>query len=161
MGPLTRYVKAGIGLQAELKAAKEERKMASNGHASQANGGEEDDGHESSDDDEHFGGGKTGEDDLADEPPPYSEDELKELSTLLPPKASPGGFSSKLSCPVIIPQRRPGTKNRGFARAYAPAMADCGIDQETFLTFLKNFHKSSQVKQSGALEPILKLISER
>lgn len=49
-----------------------------------------------------------------------------------------------LPCPVIIPQRRPRKKARGFVRAYAPVLEDCGIDQKTFLKFLKNFHKSSQ-----------------
>ncbi|KAK0315033.1 hypothetical protein LTR91_009677 [Friedmanniomyces endolithicus] len=46
--------------------------------------------------------------------------------------------------PVIIPQRRPRNKTRGFVRAYAPVLADSGIDQATFLSFLDNFHKSSQ-----------------
>ncbi|KAK5674241.1 hypothetical protein LTS10_012978 [Elasticomyces elasticus] len=49
-----------------------------------------------------------------------------------------------LPLPVVIPQRRPRNKARGFVRAYAPVMADSGIDQATFLSFLDNFHKSSQ-----------------
>ncbi|KAK4508180.1 hypothetical protein PRZ48_001918 [Zasmidium cellare] len=49
-----------------------------------------------------------------------------------------------LPCPVVIPQRRPRKKARGFVRAYAPVLGDCGIDQDTFLKFLKNFYKSSQ-----------------
>lgn len=50
-----------------------------------------------------------------------------------------------LPCPVIIPQRRPRNKTRGFVRAYAPLLGECsGIDQETFLSFLENFYKSSQ-----------------
>ncbi|TKA63503.1 hypothetical protein B0A55_11222 [Friedmanniomyces simplex] len=49
-----------------------------------------------------------------------------------------------LPLPVIIPQRRPRKKARGFVRAYAPALADSGIDQATFLSFLDNFYKSSQ-----------------
>ena len=53
----------------------------------------------------------------------------------------------QLPCPVIIPQRRPRTKSRGFVRAYAPVLADCGIDQDTFLEFLKTFHKASQVNK--------------
>lgn len=51
---------------------------------------------------------------------------------------------AQLPCPVIIPQRRPRDKKRGFVRAYAPVLADCGIDQATFLDFLKSFHKASQ-----------------
>jgi hypothetical protein len=49
-----------------------------------------------------------------------------------------------LPLPVIIPQRRPRNKSRGFVRAYAPVLEDVGIPQETFLKFLKNFHKASQ-----------------
>lgn len=50
----------------------------------------------------------------------------------------------KLPCPVIIPQRRPRDKKRGFVRAYAPVLEDCGIDQATFLDFLKTFHTASK-----------------
>lgn len=50
----------------------------------------------------------------------------------------------KLPLPVILPQRRPRIKSRGFVRAYSPVLQDVGIDQQTFLRFLKNFHASSQ-----------------
>lgn len=50
----------------------------------------------------------------------------------------------RLHCPVVLPQRRPGEKGRGFVRAYAPVLADCGVDQDTFLRFLDNFDKSSK-----------------
>ncbi|KAK8123139.1 hypothetical protein PG984_011809 [Apiospora sp. TS-2023a] len=45
---------------------------------------------------------------------------------------SPG----RLSHVVIIPQRRPKTRERGFIRAYAPDLHHCGIDQATFLSFI-------------------------
>ncbi|KAJ5781998.1 uncharacterized protein N7518_010481 [Penicillium psychrosexuale] len=57
-----------------------------------------------------------------------------------PPPAQP----QRLPCPVIIPQRRPGAKKRGFVRAYAPVLADCGISQDVFLKFISDFHKASQ-----------------
>ncbi|RLL93202.1 hypothetical protein CFD26_100616 [Aspergillus turcosus] len=57
-----------------------------------------------------------------------------------PPPAQP----QRLPCPVIIPQRRPGAKRRGFVRAYAPVLADCGISQDVFLKFISDFHKASQ-----------------
>lgn len=60
-----------------------------------------------------------------------------------PPPYTP--TEGRLPCPVIIPQRRPKDKSRGFVRAYAPVLSDCGIDQVTFLDFLKSFHKASQV----------------
>ncbi|TAQ87812.1 hypothetical protein B7494_g3838 [Chlorociboria aeruginascens] len=50
----------------------------------------------------------------------------------------------RLPCPVILPQRRPRDHTRGFVRAYAPVLEDCGIDQDTFLSFLKSFHQASQ-----------------
>lgn len=49
-----------------------------------------------------------------------------------------------LPLPVIIPQRRPRNKSRGFVRAYSPVLQTVGIDQATFLHFLKTFHSSSQ-----------------
>ena len=51
----------------------------------------------------------------------------------------------RLQCPVIIPQRRPEDKSRGWVRAYAPALMNCGIDQYTFLNFLDAFNESSKV----------------
>ncbi|KAL6252929.1 hypothetical protein RBB50_000648 [Rhinocladiella similis] len=50
-----------------------------------------------------------------------------------------------LPCPVILPQRRPKDKSRGFIRAYPPLLGECaGIDQATFLDFLKDFDRSSR-----------------
>ncbi|KAI9792651.1 MAG: hypothetical protein M1835_007712 [Candelina submexicana] len=49
---------------------------------------------------------------------------------------------AELPCPVILPQRRPENKARGFVRAYAPVLSDCGIDQATFLDFLDSFDKA-------------------
>ncbi len=56
--------------------------------------------------------------------------------------------------PVILPQRRPKQKSRGFVRAYAPLLGECaGIDQATFVDFLETFDKSSQAS------PALKVIN--
>lgn len=52
--------------------------------------------------------------------------------------------TNPLQRPVIIPQRRPGARNRGFIHAYAPDLAEKGISQETFLSFIQNFHLASQ-----------------
>lgn len=52
--------------------------------------------------------------------------------------------TGKLSQPVILPQRRPKTRKRGFIRAYAPALNDTGITQDMFLEFLETFHSSTQ-----------------
>ncbi|KAJ6107490.1 hypothetical protein N7523_008813 [Penicillium sp. IBT 18751x] len=49
-----------------------------------------------------------------------------------------------IPCPVILPQRRPRKKDRGFVRAYAPVLQDCGIGQDVFLRFLADWEKSSK-----------------
>jgi hypothetical protein len=59
-----------------------------------------------------------------------------------PPAMVAGG---PLPCPVILPQRRPGAKGRGFVRAYAPVLAQAGIDQDTFLGFLNGWDDASKV----------------
>lgn len=60
---------------------------------------------------------------------------------------------TQLPLPVIIPQRRPKNRSRGFIRAYAPVLENCGIDQSTWLDFLETFQKSS------AASPWLKTIN--
>ncbi|MCJ1380685.1 hypothetical protein MMC17_003793 [Xylographa soralifera] len=59
-----------------------------------------------------------------------------------PPPAELGSY--ELPCPVILPQRRPRDKSRGFVRAYAPVLSDCGIDEVTFMQFLEAFHQASK-----------------
>ena len=50
-----------------------------------------------------------------------------------------------LPAPVLLPQRRPKNKERGFVRAYAPLLGECsGIDQQTFMDFLQSFDKASK-----------------
>lgn len=51
----------------------------------------------------------------------------------------------RLPCPVIVPQRRPRSKDRGFVRAYAPVLDGCGVDQATFLKFHDDFVTASKV----------------
>ncbi|KAI0161949.1 hypothetical protein GGR52DRAFT_146861 [Hypoxylon sp. FL1284] len=50
---------------------------------------------------------------------------------------------AKLLYPVILPQRRPKNRERGFIRAYAPDLMRCGIDQTTFMAFLDGFDKAT------------------
>lgn len=51
---------------------------------------------------------------------------------------------TRIPYPVVIPQRRPGTKARGFARAYPPDLEGLGVDQDTFMKFLQNFEDAQQ-----------------
>jgi hypothetical protein len=55
----------------------------------------------------------------------------------------------KLPCPVIVPQRRPRNKERGFVRAYAPVLEQCGISQDLFLKFLDDWAVASKVSDSA------------
>jgi hypothetical protein len=64
---------------------------------------------------------------------------LQAHQTITPTQSRTG----RLSQPVILPQRRPKGRTRGFIRAYAPALMECGIDQATWLDFLESFQKSS------------------
>ncbi|KUJ19487.1 uncharacterized protein LY89DRAFT_642557 [Mollisia scopiformis] len=51
--------------------------------------------------------------------------------------------TTKLSLPVIVPQRRPRDRTRGFIRAYAPVLSEVGIDQAAFIDFLETFNQAS------------------
>lgn len=72
------------------------------------------------------------------------EPDIKNLTDAFLRKHPPPAYAprAQLPCPVILPQRRPRDKKRGFVRAYAPVLEDCGIDQATFLEFLKTFQLS-------------------
>ena len=95
-------------------------------------------------------------DDAAEEHIPYTptgeepEQDANQITdafmrTHPPPAYSPSEQAiGKLPCPVILPQRRPRDKKRGFVRAYAPVLEDCGIDQATFLDFLATFSAASK-----------------
>ncbi|PYI00304.1 hypothetical protein BO78DRAFT_330356, partial [Aspergillus sclerotiicarbonarius CBS 121057] len=51
-----------------------------------------------------------------------------------------------LPYPVVLPQRRPKTRSRGFIRAYAPILSSFGITEPMFLDFLSTANKSCQAK---------------
>jgi hypothetical protein len=58
----------------------------------------------------------------------------------------PPQYPPRLNYPVIIPQRRQGKEDRGFIRAYAPALNNSGIGQTTFLEFLEHWQTASKVR---------------
>ncbi|KAH7409331.1 hypothetical protein BKA64DRAFT_742453 [Cadophora sp. MPI-SDFR-AT-0126] len=58
----------------------------------------------------------------------------------------------KLPLPVILPQKRPKDRSRGFVKAYAPVLKHSGIDQATFLDFLETFEQG--IRASPWLEAI-------
>ncbi|KAL5334905.1 hypothetical protein BJX70DRAFT_391056 [Aspergillus crustosus] len=72
-------------------------------------------------------------------------DQLTEqfMQDVSPPAYTPSS-APQLPYPVILPQRRPKDKKRGFIRAYAPVLEDFGIDQAMFLDFLETSNKACQ-----------------
>ncbi|KAJ5226162.1 hypothetical protein N7468_007387 [Penicillium chermesinum] len=66
---------------------------------------------------------------------------VQRLVQMAGPPPQPSG---RIPCPVIIPQRRPGKKDRGFVRAYAPVLDNCGISQDVFIQFISDFDKASK-----------------
>ncbi|PTB65869.1 hypothetical protein BBK36DRAFT_1169561 [Trichoderma citrinoviride] len=48
-----------------------------------------------------------------------------------------------LPMPVILPQRRPGERARGFIHAYAPLLQDVGIDEATFFDFIEQLNMAT------------------
>jgi hypothetical protein len=74
------------------------------------------------------------------------QDEAKLIREVLSKAGPVPARRVKLPVPVVVPQRRPRSKNRGFVHAYAPVLAEHGIDQDAFLTFTKNFSKAAQVR---------------
>lgn len=76
-------------------------------------------------------------------PPPYQYH-----SPLLEPEVASNDADKNqpvlLREPVVIPQRRPGSKERGFIRAYAPCLEERGIGQEAFLNFLSECNQALQ-----------------
>ena len=84
--------------------------------------------------------GKTCEKYSIDAPGELEDTFLRSFAS--PKKAMPPS-SGKLALPVVLPQRRPKDRSRGFIRAYAPVLENCGIDQGTWLAFLDAFQRSS------------------
>jgi len=71
----------------------------------------------------------------------------------LPTLSPPGPNNYHLPGPVVIPQRRPGSKDRGFIQAYAPSLAYFGIDQDEFINFLNATNKAFRAsKWLGAIQ---------
>ncbi|KAI1611855.1 hypothetical protein EDD36DRAFT_419726 [Exophiala viscosa] len=128
-GPISIAVTGLIGITTEAIAAHKEKK---NGHA--ANNGDDDD-------EEHAWMC----DDVQDQLGPVNghhtdaagHDNIFDHDGVPPPSFSQ--VTGRLPAAVIIPQRRPQSKTRGFIRAYAPDLANCGIDQQVFMHFLGGF----------------------
>ena len=64
------------------------------------------------------------------------------LSRYKPP--SPSVQFEPLPFPVVLPQRRPKDRTRGFIHAYAPVLAEHDITETTFIDFIETFDRASQ-----------------
>ncbi|CAH0046984.1 unnamed protein product [Clonostachys solani] len=53
---------------------------------------------------------------------------------------------------VIIPQRRPESRQRGFVPAYAPCLAPCGISEDAFMQFHEFYNES--LRYSNAIKVV-------
>ena len=71
---------------------------------------------------------------------------VRELVSMAGPVPDP---PQRLPCSVIVPQRRPRKKDRGFCRAYAPVLADSGISQEVFLQFIEDLDAVNRVRSTN------------
>lgn len=58
--------------------------------------------------------------------------------------SSSGRANAQLELPVILAQRRPKDRTRGFVRAYAPMLENAGVDQAAWLDFLDKFDQSTR-----------------
>ena len=79
------------------------------------------------------------------------DDQLIQMFQQRHPPPAYARSTATLPFPVCIPQRRPRHRTRGFVRAYAPVLEECGIDQDTFLDFLAGFEKAIKVGNESPL----------
>ncbi|CAK7263296.1 hypothetical protein SEPCBS57363_000495 [Sporothrix epigloea] len=93
-------------------------------------------------------------DSLVDIPDVHEQQQSAEaaLDTFLTHHGPPGTPTAAstlphLLHPVVIPQRRPGNKQRGFVEAYAPDLAANDIDEESFLAFVRATNKAAQASK--------------
>ncbi|KAH8666541.1 hypothetical protein BX600DRAFT_275017 [Xylariales sp. PMI_506] len=159
IGKLVQGIAAGIGLASESYHHHKEKKAARNAEDSSQTGakdiGEEEgspiNGHgphaadevvwELDDTQRELDGGHNGPNNYSniaiDDIPQLAEDFL----AIHPLPTSPP--SRGLSLPVVLTQRRPESRSRGFIRAYSPILQeDVGIDQPTFLEFIDGLNKA-------------------
>lgn len=87
------------------------------------------------------------QEEVADQPPEDERSDERKIEQDFvqnsPPKPTTAVQRPRLTHPVVLPQRRPKERSRGFIRAYAPALQDCDISQEAWLRFLSSFQESS------------------
>ena len=174
MGPLARLVGSGIGLASEAKAYRSKSKspqpLAQDG--TNAYAGENDDLNEEEEEEDDYLDGEEAQwelDDLQDEGSATEKYDEKDTETHNIDKIMKAFFdrhppplhlkaTGDLPLPVLLPQKRPQAKARGFIQAYAPVLEDCDVDQQAWFEFLDGFTRSIQVE---TLPPFSKLSTQR
>ncbi|KAI0967265.1 hypothetical protein F4678DRAFT_475256 [Xylaria arbuscula] len=73
----------------------------------------------------------------------YQSPQLADTFLQSHPFPPPESRTSQLSLPVVITQRRPGKRARGFVRTYAPILNDVGTTEATFLEFMDDLNKAA------------------
>ena len=151
-GPLSKLVGGSIGLAKEYQADRKGRKESESSQSESQNlvdQGHEEGGDLEEDDDETLAQDLDAaqlEITSSKESAENAFDERHFIDSFInnhpPPPYHMQQSSGVLSMPVIIPERRPGSKTRGFVRAYAPVLYDAGIDEATWIEFLQGFEKS-------------------
>ena len=144
MGPISKLVGNGIGMYKESQARKTISRSPSPNPSAR---NDQDQDYSSDDEDLELQDLDAAQEQKRDSTSAVTTDVdqlLNDFRRKHPPPsyAQSTGAVGHLQQPVILPQRRPEHKDRGFVRAYAPALDQCGIDQQTFLDFLDGFMKA-------------------
>lgn len=77
---------------------------------------------------------------------PFERDPTKIIQHFMDDYPVPPGLPKhgRLDLPVVLPQRRPKDRSRGFIRAYAPELMKAGVNEAMFLDFLETFNTATQ-----------------
>ena len=155
-GPISKLVGGAVGLGQEYSAHRKEAKAREAAANSTAAEGHQDNGDSPPNYDElHSDRAQWELDEIQQEghSDPDQEEEVTDTDKLIErffnkhPQQVQISELGQLPQPVIIPQRRPSHKTRGFVRAYAPDLRACQISERTFLDFLDGFGKA--IKMQG------------
>lgn len=149
---LVRGIAAGIGLASESYQHHKEKKASKTRAGSEAENAADvgqEGAHLSQQMDEAVWELDEAQDQVTDgtpRPPAATDEEVTGLADSFlvahprpPPSSYPAG---PLALPVVITQRRPGSRTKGFVRAYSPLLAEAGVDQTTFLDFVDKLNKA-------------------
>ncbi|KAK7949417.1 uncharacterized protein PG986_010303 [Apiospora aurea] len=161
VGMLVRGLATGIGLATESYQHHKQKKASKTAAGNDAEAAADADGELGSENEAHLSRQidevvwelDEAQDQLAGHDPAVPSTSTEQLSALAdsfirdhpPPRYEQQDgeeHHGQLALPVVITQRRPGSRTRGFVHAYSPLLADVGVDQATFLHFLDNLNKS-------------------